>query len=303
MAAQYKILVFGAGGMLGRELMAAPAPNAVSLIGLTRSHADITSPEQVERVMAEHRPGLVINAAAFSNVDGAESEPQAALAVNAQGAGNLARACHQAGVPFIHISTDYVFGGGNQTRPYLESDPPAPINQYGLSKLRGEEQVRAACPRHLIVRTSWLFGALSRNFIHLMLELMRTRPGIKVVDDQVGCPTPAGDLAQALLRLATMVLDQGAADWGTYHLSGPLVINRYEFAQMIWAEARKSLDKDMTIEPVGSEAFAAPAKRPTYSALDCAKIKNRFGLALADWRPELARIVKTLQEAEMRSSV
>lgn len=303
MAEQNKILVFGAAGMLGRELLAAAPPPGLELIGLARAQADITSAEQVARAMARYRPGLVINAAAFSNVDGAENEPQAALAVNAQGPENLAKACREAGTPFIHISTDYVFGGGSQTRPYLESDPPQPVNHYGVSKLRGEELVRAACSRHLIVRTSWLFGALARNFIHLMLELMRTRPVIKVVDDQVGCPTPAAGLAQALLSLSAMVLEQGEAAWGTYHLGGPLVINRYQFAQMIWAEARKSLDKDLTIEPVGSEVFAAPAKRPVYSALDCTKIKQRFGLALADWRPELARIVTLLQESEKQPRV
>jgi len=298
MAEQSKIMVLGAAGMLGRELLAAVPPTGLELVGLTRAQADITCAEQVVRAMARHRPGLVINAAAFSNVDGAESEPQAALAVNAQGPRNLAKACHEAGAPLIHISTDYVFGGSGQTRPYLESDQPMPVNQYGVSKLRGEELVRAACPRHLIVRTSWLFGALARNFIHLMLELMRSRAAIKVVDDQVGCPTPAAGLAQALLALSAMVLEQGEAAWGTYHLGGPLVINRYEFAQMIWAQARKSLDKDLTIEPVGSEVFAAPAKRPAYSALDCTKIRQRFGLALADWRPELAWIVKLLQESE-----
>lgn len=303
MAVKQKILVFGAGGMLGRELVSATPPHSISLLGLTRAQADITSQEQVDQAMAEQRPALVINAAAFSNVDGAEGQPQAALAANAQGPEHLARACHRAGAPFIHISTDYVFGGDNQTRPFRESDPPRPINQYGRSKLKGEELVRAECPRHLIVRTSWLFGALAHNFIHLMLELMRSRPVIKVVDDQVGCPTPAGELARALLGLADMVLEQGEAAWGTYHLSGPLVINRYQFAQMIWAEARKTLDKDLTIEPVGSEAFAAPAKRPAYSALDCANIKQRFGLALGDWRPELARIVEQLQESEMHSRV
>ncbi|MCB2189964.1 MAG: dTDP-4-dehydrorhamnose reductase [Deltaproteobacteria bacterium] len=303
MAADAKILVFGAGGMLGQELLSVTPPPGMELIGLSRTQADITSSRQVGRVMAEHQPALVINSAAFSNVDGAESQPQAAMAVNAQGPEILAKACAQAGAPFIHISTDYVFGGSGQTRPYLESDPPAPLSHYGLSKLKGEELVRSACPQHLIVRTSWLFGALARNFIHIMLELMRTRPAIKVVEDQVGCPTPARELAQALVTLASMVLELGDAAWGTYHLSGPLIINRYQFAQMIWAEANKSLDKDLTIEPVGSEAFAAPAERPAYSALDCTKIKQRFGLALADWQPELARIVSFLQESEMHARV
>lgn len=299
MAAVGKILVFGAGGMLGRELLAAAPPRGLELIGLTRAQADITEAGHVAQALAGHRPGLVLNAAAFSQVDAAESQPQAALAVNAQGPQNLARACHRAGVPLIHISTDYVFGGSGQTRPYQEDDPPAPLNQYGCSKLRGEELVRAAFPRHLIVRTSWLFGALARNFIHLMLELMRTRPALKVVNDQVGCPTAAADLAQALLRLAGLVLQREQAAWGTYHLSGPLVVSRYEFAQMIWEAARPGLGKEITLEPVGSEAFAAPARRPAYSALDCTKIKQGFGLALADWRPELARIVQTLQETEM----
>ncbi|BEQ15885.1 dTDP-4-dehydrorhamnose reductase [Desulfoferula mesophila] len=298
MADNTKILLFGAGGMLGRELLGAPLPGGLSLVGLTRAQADITSPEQVDRALAEHRPGLVLNAAAFSNVDGAESQPKVALAVNAQGPGNLARACGQAGIPLLQVSTDYVFGGSGQTIPYREDDPPAPLNQYGLTKLRGEQLVRQACPSHLIVRTSWLFGALSRNFIHLMLELMRTRAAIKVVADQVGCPTSAGDLAQGLLRLAGLVLSQREPVWGTYHLSGPLVLNRYEFAQMIWAEACKRLDKDLVIEPVGSEAFAAPAKRPAYSALDCSKIEQTFGLAMEDWRPELARIVEYLQKSE-----
>lgn len=298
-----KILIFGAGGMLGRELLTATLPDGLELIGLVRALADVTDPEQVARAMGRYRPSLVINAAAFSNVDQAESQPEAALTVNAQGPANLAQACHEAGVPFLHVSTDYVFGGSGQTRPYGEDDPPAPLNQYGRSKLRGEELVRAACPRNLIVRTSWLFGALARNFIHLILELMRTRSALKVVDDQVGCPTAAADLAQSLLRLAAMVVGGGEAAWGTYHLCGPLVINRFQFAKMIWTEARQSLGKEITIEPVGSEAFAAPAERPHYSALNCTKIKKRFGLALPDWRPELVRIVRTLQETEMRPSV
>ncbi len=296
-------MVFGAGGMLGRELLATPPPPGLRLTGLTHGQADLAFPDQVARALAQHRPALVINAAAFSNVDAAETEQAAALAGNAQGPENLARACREQGIPLIHVSTDYVFGGRSD-RPYREDDPPDPVNFYGLSKLRGEEAVRAHCPQHLIVRTAWLFGALARNFIHLMLELMRTRPLIKVVQDQVGCPTPAGELARALLGLASAALEPGQTAWGTYHLCGPLTVSRFHFAQMIWEAARPSLAKELVIEPVGGDFFPSPARRPTCTALDCAKIRQRFGLALGDWRPELGRIVnQLLQPAENRPHV
>ncbi|MCB2227347.1 MAG: dTDP-4-dehydrorhamnose reductase [Desulfarculaceae bacterium] len=292
-----KILLFGAHGMLGREIMMTPLPAPMELTGLARAQADVTDPGSVERALAAHRPHLVINATAYSKVDQAEGDPQAARAVNAGGAGNLAVACHQAGVPLMHFSTDYVFDGALR-RPYTESDPPAPLNEYGRSKLEGEELVRAQCPRHLIIRTSWLFGAWAHNFIHTMVGLIKSRPVIKVVDDQVGCPTATLGLAAALIKVAGLLPAQGESAWGTYHLCGPLVLSRYQFAQMIWEAARDRMDKELVLEPVGSEVFAAPAARPAYSALDCAKIKECFGLALEDWRPELARIVAGLLSEE-----
>jgi dTDP-4-dehydrorhamnose reductase len=194
-----RILVTGAGGMLGLALRRAGAGQDV--LGLTRAELDITDAAQVASALGGSRPGAVINCAAWTDVDGAQSDPEGAHAINAIGAGTLAQACAASGVHLVHMSTDYVFDGRG-TRPYIESDPTGPRSVYGQSKLEGERLVGAASPEHLIVRTSWLFGEGGRNFVDTMLGLGAERSEVSVVTDQLGCPTWTGHLAPALIELA-----------------------------------------------------------------------------------------------------
>jgi dTDP-4-dehydrorhamnose reductase len=198
-----RILLTGAGGQLGLEVQKAAArPGAdLTVVPLTRSDLDITDPEAVRHALARQKPDILVNAAAYTNVDRAESEPGLALAVNRDGAENLAAACSQANVPLIHVSTDYVFDGRG-TRPYREEDPVSPLNAYGRSKAEGEVRIRARHPEHVILRNAWLYATHGRNFLTTMLRLGRERDTLSVVNDQVGCPTWARDLARAILQIA-----------------------------------------------------------------------------------------------------
>ena len=218
-AAMRTILVFGANGQVGFELMrTAWGPGQIP-VGLTRADGDVTDAQAVAAAMATHRPALVVNASAYTAVDKAESEPDAAFAVNRDGPANLARACAAAGVPLIHISTDYVFDGTSKTEPWREDDPVAPQGVYAAGKLAGEEAVQAALPDHVILRTAWVFGAHGHNFVKTMLRLARERDELRVVADQHGCPTPAAAIAAAIAAIAQARLTGGWTP-GVFHFAG-----------------------------------------------------------------------------------
>ena len=229
------ILVFGAGGQLGSELVARPHSKDISFQFVRRADAYINDPAAVRRAMQLARPSLVLNAAAYTNVDQAEIEREAAFRGNAEGPKVLAAACAEKDIPLIHISTDYVFDG-RKPSAYVESDTAAPINVYGESKLAGEIAVREACDRHVILRTSWLFGAYGQNFLKTMLKLAAERDELRVVADQRGCPTATADLADAIVAIAPR-LAAGERLFGIYHVASPHPATWYDVAQEIAAAA------------------------------------------------------------------
>jgi dTDP-4-dehydrorhamnose reductase len=244
-----KVLITGAGGMLGRDVVSAAGDDAVAL---AHSQLDVTDADAVATAVADAGPDVVINCAAFTDVDGAESSYESALRINRDGARNVAAAAPRV----LHVSTDYVFDGRAHA-PYLESDPVAPIGGYGRSKLAGEQAVAAANPDHLIVRTAWLFGVGGKNFVETMLRVGSERGAARVVDDQIGCPTYTGHLAQGLLQLAA------SGRTGVQHLAGGGSCSWYELARATFAAA----GLEVALEPCATEEFPRPAPRPAWSVL------------------------------------
>lgn len=270
------MLITGAGGMLGQDLMMAAAATGLEAVGLTRSELDIADPAAALAAVAAHAPDVVVNCAAWTDVDGAEADPAAATAVNGAGAGNVARAAASQGAWTIHVSSDYVFDGANH-RPYVESDAVAPLSAYGASKLAGEAAVAAAAPgAHTIVRTAWLFGRHGRCFPATILRLAAERDELNVVDDQIGSPTYTGHLAALLTELAA-----GDPPLGLLHRAGAGACSWFEFAGLIVQLAGVECD----VRPVPTAEMPRPARRPARSALGT----ERPGDApqLPDWRQGL----------------
>jgi dTDP-4-dehydrorhamnose reductase len=251
-----RLLVTGAQGMLGRAVVAGARDRGHQAQALGRQELDVTDADAVTATMAAARPEAVVNCAAWTDVDGAESAPEAARVTNGDGAGNVARAASAVGAVTVQVSTDYVFAGDG-SRPYVESDPPVPGSAYGRSKLDGEQQVLRASPAHLVVRTSWLFGAGGRNFVDTMLGLGARCEEVSVVDDQMGCPTWSGHLAPALLELA----ERHAS--GIYHVAGAGSCTWNELARSVFEQAGLGC----RVVATTTEAAGRPAPRPAYSAL------------------------------------
>ena len=282
-----KWLVTGANGQVGHALMEA-APDEV--LGLNRDALDITDPEAVRRALEANAPDAVINAAAYTAVDRAEAEPEAAFAVNRDGAANLADACAEVGIPLLHISTDYIFDG-TKTAPYTEHDAPNPLGVYGQSKWEGEEAVRARLDQHIILRTAWVFGAHGANFVQTILRLARERETLRIVADQHGHPTPASAIAAALLHIARMAVAR-QAPWGTYHFAGRPPTTWYGFAEVIVAEAAAQEALAVhTLEPITTADYPTSARRPANTLLDTTRITEAFDLAMPDWRSELSQLI------------
>jgi dTDP-4-dehydrorhamnose reductase len=250
--------------MLGRDVLRAGERAGHELIPIDLPELDITDGDAVSTFFEQERPEASINCAAWTDVDGAESKQDLARAVNAEGAGNLARAAAQIGTPLLHISTDYVFDGtaprdgAGRARPYVESDPTGPRSVYGQTKLEGEREVLAASPRHTVVRTAWLYGIDGPNFVATMLRLAGERDAVQVVDDQTGSPTWSGHLAPAVLGLLERGVD------GLVHLTGSGEVSWNGFAKEIFRQA----EVDCVLEPASSEQMARPAPRPAWSALE-----------------------------------
>jgi dTDP-4-dehydrorhamnose reductase len=276
-----RLLVTGAGGMLGHDVLRAAERAGHELIGLSRAELDVTDTVAVERAMERTSPEAMINCAAWTDVDGAETHREQANAINGDGARNLALAAALARVPLVHVSTDYVFDGeafvdsSGAPRPYVESDPTGPRSVYGESKLEGERHVLASSPRHTVVRSSWLFGLAGRNFAATMLDLAAERDAVQVVTDQVGCPTWTGHLAPALLGL----LERNVA--GLVHLAGTGVVSWNGFAKEIFRQA----ELDCRVEEATSVQMARPAPRPAWSALES---EREDVLPLPPWQDGLA---------------
>ena len=271
------ILVVGANGMLGCDLMALLGDRGQ---GVDIDELDITSPESVLKVIGDLRPEVVINCAAYTDVDGCESNIETAMAVNGEGVAYLAMACRDCGALLVQISTDYIFDGGKGT-PYGEDDAPGPLSVYGESKLAGEMNA-AFCPEYLIVRTQWLFGLHGRNFVETMMQLGSEKDELTVVDDQTGSPTWTVDLARAVIAL----IDGGCR--GIYHAANSEYCSWNGFAKAIFEEA----GLQVSVRAMTTAELNRPARRPLYSTLDCSKLTGDTGLRLQSWRNALRAYLK-----------
>jgi dTDP-4-dehydrorhamnose reductase len=287
------ILVFGAGGQLGSELVARPPANGIALQFVRKAEAYIDDAAAVDRAIALARPSLVINAAAYTKVDQAEIEREAAFRGNAEGPKVLAAACAKRDIPLIHISTDHVFDG-RKSAAYVETDATAPINAYGESKLAGELAVREVCERHVILRASWLFGRYGQNFVKTMLQLAAERDELSIVSDQHGCPTATADLADAIVAIAPR-LAAGERAFGIYHVASPVSATWHDFAREIVAAAAPFTGRHPKVVPISTRDYPTRAARPANSQLDSSKFLLTFGFRAADWRQRVHDTVAALK--------
>ena len=294
-----KILLTGATGQLGRELCRARLPSGTRLIAASSTQLDLSRPAEVSRYVAEITPDLVINAAAYTDVERAEQEPDRAFAVNRDGAAALAKAAAQCNAPIVHLSTSDVFDGGKQGE-WTETDRPNPLDVHGQSKLIGEFAVAAANPRHLIVRTSWLYAAHGRNFLRTMLCLGQERGSLAVIDDEIGRPTAAADLADMVLLMAARAMTENQY-WGLYHVSNAgAPTSWHDFASAIFSNAARWSGIPPLLEPVSGETSAAYRIRPRNCVLHLGKLERTFGLTPRPWQAALADTLEELRFEEMR---
>ena len=286
-----KVLITGAGGQAGYELRRR-APAQIELLVLERGRLDIADRTAVEQLVRAEKPELIINGAAYTAVDKAESEPEQAFAVNATGAAHLAAAATLVGARLIHISTDFVFDGANSS-PYHPADRTNPLSVYGASKRAGEQAVLEHCPAALILRTSWLYSSHGQNFVKTMLRLQAEREQLTVIADQVGTPTWAGSLAQALWAAAAR-----PELHGLYHWSDGGVASWYDFAVAIQEEALGLglLARAIPIQPITTADYPLPARRPAYSVLDKSAAWRDFGVAATHWRVNLRKMLRELSD-------
>jgi dTDP-4-dehydrorhamnose reductase len=279
------IVVTGKNGQLGSELqqLVALFPG-FDFLFTARTDLDITNEQQVENYFSAHPVNYCINAAAYTAVDKAESERELALAINEHAVANLAKACDKHGCRLIHISTDYVFDG-SATAPYDEEHPVKPVNFYGETKLKGEQAALFHHPASIVIRTSWVYSSFGNNFVKTMLRLMKDRPSINVVNDQVGSPTYAADLALAILQVVQFLHQHTGYKGGIYHYSNEGVISWYEFAVAI----KQFSNSGCQVNPIPSSDYPTPAKRPAYSGLSKEKIKADFGVYVPGWYSSLQK--------------
>jgi len=287
-----RLLIAGANGQLGREMVLAARGHDVLALGSDK--LNITDAHAVNAAVESFKPDAVVNAAAYTAVDKAESDRNQAFAVNRDGPANLAAACSTAGIPLIHVSTDYVFDG-SKSSAYVEDDPTGPLGAYGESKLAGEQAVRTHCARHVILRTSWLFSMHGNNFVKTMLRLGAEREEIGVVADQHGCPTGSGELASGIMH----VLECGRDAWGTYHFCQPEPTTWHGFAKAILDEARRQGVKLKVnhVKPIVTSEYPTPATRPANSVMNCSRFESTFGFRIRTWHESLAEVIATLGKA------
>jgi len=286
-----KVLITGANGQLGRELVRLGQRFEFEVHSFSRQQLDITNKNQIEQIFSRISPSLVINAAAYTQVDRAENESDLAYAVNKDGPAYLARYCDDNHLTLIHISTDYVFDG-TKGRPYQESDPIAPLGVYGQSKAQGETAIRSILPNHIIVRTSWLYAVYGNNFVKTILKLATEKTTLRVVADQFGSPTSAADLANAVLTIARKISASKKIYWGTYHYCCKGITTWHALAEKIIELAMPyAALRARHVEAITTAEWPTPAKRPPYSVLDCSRLKSRFGIEPEAWQQSLKHTI------------
>jgi dTDP-4-dehydrorhamnose reductase len=289
-----RFLLLGATGQVGEEFRALALPKDVEIIAPSRAALDLEDPDAIARIIAAEPWSAVINAAAYTDVDRAESEEPVAFAVNAEAPSRLAAETGRRGIPLLHISTDYVFDG-RKGSPYVEQDEVGPLNAYGRSKLAGERGVRAANSRHVILRTSWVYSPYRKNFLKTILRLAAERDRLTIVADQRGCPTAARDVAKACLDVALRCASEPErAPYGLYHFAGAGDASWFQFASAIVEIAANRLGRLPQIVPIRTSDYPTPAVRAADTRLDCAAVVCEFGVKLRPWRQALEDTIDRL---------
>ncbi len=283
-----KILITGGHGQLGRCLQDRLACSLHDFYAPGKHELDISAEASVNEIIEHFKPDVVVNAAAYTAVDKAENEIELAFLINETASLYLASACAKQDIPMIHVSTDYVFDG-TASSPYFHDDKTAPQCVYGRSKLAGEKAIQSVWQKHIILRTSWVFSEYGSNFVKTILRLAQEKTTLNVVADQQGCPTYAGDLALAIIKICEQI-DSGKSAWGVYHYCGDLATNWYLFAKSILNIAALPL----ILNPIATEQYPTPARRPQYSVMDCRHTTEVWGVSLSDWSLSLNRVIKLL---------
>jgi dTDP-4-dehydrorhamnose reductase len=285
--ARQKILVTGSGGQLGQELLGlSDQYRAFDFDFRSRDQLALDNPDQVASYFEKEKPSYCLNCAAYTAVDRAESEPEKAFLINGHAVGWLAESCQKQGTRLIHLSTDYVFAG-DSPKPLREEDPTGPINVYGASKLLGETLAFQHNPHTIIFRTAWVYSVFGNNFVKTMIRLMGERPSLNVIDDQIGSPTYAADLARVILD----IVQSGQFLQGIYHYSNEGRISWYDFA----LEIGRLIGSSCQINPIATSGYPTAAKRPQYSLLDKSKIVHTYGVVIPDWKTSLSRCLEKLR--------
>ena len=289
-----RVLLLGGTGQVGEEICALAPQKAIDIVAPTHSEVDLRDASAIARIVASASWGAVINAAAYTDVDRAESEQAAAFVVNAEAPTRLATETGRFGIPLVHISTDYVFDGRKGT-PYVEQDEVAPLNAYGRSKLAGEQGVRAANPRHVILRTSWVYSPYRKNFLRTILRLAAERDRLTIVTDQRGCPTAASDIARACLDIAMRCgLEPERAPYGVFHFAGAGEATWFEFAKAIVEMSAERKGRSPQVVPIRTADYPTPAARAADTRLDCSLIGRAYDIKPRPWREALQETIDRL---------
>ena len=285
------MLVLGKGGQVGWHLQKV-LPKAIFW---GRQELDLANIELIGPAILKQRPDIIINAAAYTAVDKAESEPDLARTVNALAVKELAVAAQILDIPLLHISTDYVFSG-KSNKPYQENDPTGPASIYGKTKLEGEQAVKEHCDKYWIIRTSWVFSEHGSNFVKTMLLLGKERQNLSIVADQKGCPTYAGDIAETIKVMVDSPGDRGLLPWGVYHFAGKGVVSWFEFAVEVFDRAYKDklLVQKPVVDRISTSAYPQPAPRPDNSCLDTSKLESWLGQTVPEWRDALSHVIRSV---------
>ncbi len=288
-----RIMLLGAAGQVGQALQSLETPQGWAFGLYGRRELDITDPSALRDAVQTFKPDLIINAAGLTNVDAAEQDSDAAMAANFAAPANLAAQCSSNDIPLIHLSTDYVFDGDDAV-PYQPDDGMNPVNAYGQSKMMGEEAIRHELAWHVILRVSSVFSAFNRNILTNTLKLIDERDELRFVDDQRGCPTPALDVARAINVIAAAILKGQSGGFGTFHFCGAPGCTRFEFTKAVMASYARYTTRRPRIMPATSSEFAHLARRPTYSIMDCSKIRRVYGLEQPQWQDGLTAALRQM---------